>query len=195
MAWKEEKEYIKRKSPADFFKRRNEECSNKHIRKCDYPGCCNEGKYRAPKNKENLNDYYWFCLDHVKDYNKSWNYYEGMSEVELELDRRKNAYGHRPTWNYTSKSAQDDLLKRVFNTFGVDGETSYSNESQKNSPQFQALLDLGLTPPITFKEIKKKYRVLVKKYHPDVNSSDDGLHDKIKKINAAYQLLKKAYNK
>jgi len=181
------------KSPLDFFAK-DDEVNRKDYKRCDYPGCEEHGEYKAPKSRSSLNDYYWFCLEHVSAYNKSWNYYEGMSETEVELDRRSGVYGNRPTWHNTSRDInQDDMLKRVFNMFGADDDSPHQRELQKNTPELKALLDLGLKPPVSFKDIKKRYRKLVKQYHPDVNQSDPIYEERIKKINVAYQLLKKAY--
>ena len=183
----------KKKSPLDFFSKYREEVKV-DFKKCNYPGCEHCGEYRAPKSRHNITEYYWFCLKHIAAYNKSWNYYEGMSEVEVELDRRGSLYGHRPTWNQVGRGqTQDDLLKKVFNALGGDDETPHQKELKRNTPELKALLDLGLQPPVSFKDIKKRYRKLVKQYHPDVNKSDPIYEEKIKKINVAYHLLKEVY--
>ncbi|MCV6599565.1 MAG: DnaJ domain-containing protein [Alphaproteobacteria bacterium] len=182
-----------KKSPLDFFsKKKNETIPKK--KRCDYPGCECEGEYKAPKSRTSINDYYWFCLEHVVAYNKSWNYYDGLSEIEIELERRKSLYGDRPTWNQAGRNiSRDDLLNRVFRSFGVDDDTPHQREMKKNTPELKALLDLGLQPPVSFKEIKNRYRKLVKKYHPDVNKNNKAYEEKIKKINNAYHILKKVY--
>ena len=56
------------------------------MRRCDVPGCTSAGEFRAPKGRNQLNEYFWFCLDHVREYNRAWNYYAGMSEDEIEAD-------------------------------------------------------------------------------------------------------------
>ena len=48
--------------------------NDKVTQNCDSPDCQKAGQYRAPKSREHLQDYYWFCLEHVRVYNKSWNY-------------------------------------------------------------------------------------------------------------------------
>ena len=64
---------------------------------CDCKGCKKEGIYRAPKDRT-LKNFYWFCLEHVQEYNKNWNFYEGMSADEIEQQIRLDLVGHRPTW-------------------------------------------------------------------------------------------------
>ena len=52
-------------------------------RRCDISGCDCVGEYRAPKSPRQLTDYFWFCLDHVRAYNQSWDYYAGMSTDQI----------------------------------------------------------------------------------------------------------------
>ena len=66
------------------------------LRVCDHPGCTETGEFRAPKSRETLGEYFWFCLDHVREYNKAWNYFAGMSDVEVERIVRKDTVWDRP---------------------------------------------------------------------------------------------------
>src|SRR4051812_25837629 len=67
-------------------------------RNCDVPGCGALGEYRAPKSRQTLNDYWWFCLEHVRAYNAGWDFYKGMSPGEIEVQLRADASWQRPTW-------------------------------------------------------------------------------------------------
>ncbi|MEK9662807.1 MAG: hypothetical protein VW644_13950, partial [Alphaproteobacteria bacterium] len=67
-------------------------------RTCDHPECDAAGEHRAPRSRDALRSYFWFCLDHVRKYNKAWNYYADMSDTEVEAERRKDTFWHRPTW-------------------------------------------------------------------------------------------------
>ena len=51
---------------------------------CDQPGCDKAGEYRAPRSRTALNQYFWFCLEHVRAYNASWDFYKGMSAAQIE---------------------------------------------------------------------------------------------------------------
>ena len=53
-------------------------------RPCDRPGCGKPGKFRAPKSPDNLEDFHWFCLDHVREYNLKWNFFDSHSDDDLE---------------------------------------------------------------------------------------------------------------
>jgi hypothetical protein len=67
-------------------------------RLCDHPGCDLGGDFRAPRSRLELDNYLWFCLDHVRGYNAAWNYYAGMSEREVEAEIRRDTVWQRPTW-------------------------------------------------------------------------------------------------
>src|SRR4051812_40334522 len=75
-------------------------------RRCDMPSCACAGEYRAPKARNRLNEYFWFCLDHVRAYNAQWDYYAGMSTVEIEAHLRADTLWHRPTWPLGGRQAK-----------------------------------------------------------------------------------------
>ena len=67
---------------------------------CDWPGCDGDGEHRAPKSRNELKNYHWFCLGHVRQYNAGWNFYEGMTDAEVEADVRRDTVWHRPSWSF-----------------------------------------------------------------------------------------------
>ena len=75
-------------------------------RSCDRPDCKGEGVYRAPKSRDSLNNHMWLCLDHIREFNKSWDYFAGMSTDEIEAHVRRDIVGWRPTWPLGRLSAQ-----------------------------------------------------------------------------------------
>jgi hypothetical protein len=74
-------------------------------RLCEKPGCENAGDHRAPKSRTALNEYYWFCLEHVREYNLSWDYFRGMSPGEVDAYQREALTGLRPTWKLGERSS------------------------------------------------------------------------------------------
>src|SRR5918999_2760 len=65
---------------------------------CEWKGCRAPGCCRAPKRRTRDGEFYWFCVDHVRQYNASYNYFDGMSHAEIMEFQKGATYGHRPTW-------------------------------------------------------------------------------------------------
>jgi DnaJ-domain-containing protein 1 len=173
---------------------------------CDQAGCKAEGLYRAPKSRRQLRDYYYFCLDHVQEYNKAWNYHAGMSAEEIEAHMRSAVIGDRPLWplgvrgneffGRGGRRYRDPFDDR----FGFSEEMGSGAEDgprremplRPATPEDEALATLGLTPPADLATIKQHYKRLVKRYHPDANGGGDrAAEEQLKRINEAYSVLKK----
>ena len=168
-------------------------------RLCDHSGCTAEGLYRAPKSRDRLTDYYVFCLDHVRDYNRTWDYYRGMSQDQIEAHIRYDTVWQRPTWplgNFGPHHARDplDALRDGFGLFSErERERQEAEERWKpRTAEEKALSVLGMKPPAAFAEIKARYKELVKRLHPDANGGDKGAEEQLKVINQAYSTLKQA---
>jgi hypothetical protein len=163
-------------------------------RNCDHPGCGSAGEYRAPRSRS-LTDYYWFCLDHVRSYNASWNYYAGMSEAELEAEWRKDMVGQRPTWKFGHRVAW--RFANGANDFGLfDFEQEAPRAKPRARPptaQELALETFDLTLPLTLGALKARYKELVKLHHPDAHGGDKAAEERLKIINQAYATLKASY--
>ncbi|TDQ84527.1 DnaJ-like protein [Dongia mobilis] len=181
-------------------------------RGCDHPECASEGLYRAPKSREKLNDYYWFCLDHVRAYNGSWDYYAGMGPEEIEKSVRSSVVGDRPTWKLGQRSASGRQYKFAngtrFDLFPDEvkahvearmGQAKRKAERdaeararRKLSAEDKALAVLDLTAPVDWDTIKLRYKTLVKQLHPDANGGDREAEERLKVVNQAYSTLKRA---
>jgi len=167
-------------------------------RACDWPGCDDQegGVFKAPKSPQNLKSYRWFCLDHVREYNKSWNYYTNMDDNEVETDRRHDTVWHRPSWPLGANGAAFGYSKRQFNdAFGVfDDDDTPDPHHQKpafraTTPEGKALQILDLQPPLTTEIVRARYKELVKRHHPDANDGDKASEEKFKQISQAYQTI------
>jgi hypothetical protein len=102
-------------------------------RPCAHAGCDGAGTHRAPRSRTALDDYLWFCLDHVREYNAAWNYCAGMSTDDIERRVRRDTIWERPTWTFGAgrfapgaaarfASAGPGPGPRVVDGFGVLGE-------------------------------------------------------------------------
>jgi hypothetical protein len=162
---------------------------------CDHPGCSELGEFRAPRSRASLREYYWFCLEHVRAYNASWDFYRGMSEAEVEASRRADIVGGRPSWPLGARGPRhygldgDELRETLRRFFAFDSETP-QRPRRPPTPEEEALAVLELDVHATAAEIKARYKVLVKQHHPDANGGDKAAEDRLKSINQAYTYLK-----
>lgn len=169
---------------------------------CDVPGCPNSGEYRAPKSRD-LKEYYHFCLEHVTDYNKNWDFFAGMSRAEIEKQMYNTYLWDRPTWDMAPHIDIERLGRRIYEDMNFFGERIHYREQTQTqdsagvaTPESEALAVLGLSPPLTWPEIQSEYKRLVKKHHPDLRGGSDAeAEEMMKKINMAYSVLKIAYQK
>ncbi len=172
---------------------------------CDHDLCTKLGEYKAPKSRLQLNEYYLFCLKHVTAYNKSWDFYKGLNVDQIELSIRKDAIWGRPSWPL--KGNPNNIisqLKEFFNNdYGLfEKERDFQNflknkiiDENLTSNEHKSLKILGLSMPVSVVKIKKKYKKLVKIFHPDVNDNNKKAEKQFKEINEAYKTLLKKFLK
>ena len=167
------------------------------VRLCDWPGCDDEGEHRAPKSRDRLKEYYWFCMDHAREYNASWNYYSGMTEDEVEADRRRDTVWDRPTWRMGGMKIRGqptvDDLDDPMGLFDDEREEAAKHRASAKhrglSPEEEAMAVLDLRPPLEPTSVKARYKELVKRHHPDLNGGDKQAEERFKKINEAYRTV------
>lgn len=169
--------------------------NNARQRPCGMPGCPAHAEHRAPKDRA-LSEYYWFCLDHVKEYNTAWNFFQGMSASEVEEHMVNSIYGDRPTRRYDNEGiAAENLRRAAWQTYHYTTEEPPKNgpKENRNTPEYEALAIMGLEPPVTMTVIKARYKELAKKHHPDMNGGCAQSEELLKSVNMAYTILKLAY--
>lgn len=169
-------------------------------RACDMPGCEGCGEFRAPKSRTRLNDYYWFCLEHVRAYNASWDYYAGMKPEQIESEIRNSTTWDRPTWPLGKRGGAagprrpDPSMRDNFGFFDddpADPARSAGPKRRASTPAEElALSVLDLAYPITMEDLKTRYKLLVKRHHPDANGGDKAAEERLKIINQAYTTLR-----
>jgi len=162
------------------------------IRPCDHPGCDGAGEFRAPRSRQQLNEYYWFCLDHVRAYNASWDFYKGMSVDDIERELRQSTTWDRQTWPLGSKTSSRRFTFEFHDPLGVFEEEAEEMRKARTRPltaEEAALQCLELQAPITVKQLKTRYKQLVKQHHPDANGGDKQAEEKFKEIAHAYKVL------
>lgn len=175
---------------------------NQQLRTCDHPDCDIVAEFRAPKSRDQLREYYWFCLEHVREYNRAWNFYVGMNEQQIESEVRHDTVWQRPSWPFGARAGngahfgfQFTGLKDHFEFFTesskADGNTNGCRFPQ-NTPEGRALAAMDLDVSLTLTSLKTRYKELVKRLHPDANGGDKAAEERLKDINDAYQTLRKA---
>lgn len=165
---------------------------------CQFPGCELEGSYRAPKSRNQLNSYLWFCLEHIREYNQAWDFFKGMSEQEIERERRADSVWQRETWplgkdNPRAKRWRGENLQDDFGVFGDQAKSEAPKAPV--SEESEALAVLGLKEPVTAQDIRAKYRTLAKELHPDANGGDPAAEERLKDVTRAYAVLKVTFRK
>lgn len=160
------------------------------MRPCDHPGCAHGGEFRAPRSRDDLRNYYWFCLDHVRAYNAAWDYYAGLNATEIEQMVRQDTTWQRPTWPLGS------MMGRFQDVFGLFEEQAAPRKPPEHpaSPEEKAMKAMDLAAPLTLVALKARYKELVKRHHPDANGGDKASEERFKEIGQAYKILRNSLN-
>lgn len=180
-------------------------------RACERPGCEDSGEFRAPGARapgfDGPGNYRWLCLDHVREFNAGYDWFEGMDREEI-LAAQSPVAG----WATHTRAFRPDA--------GIDGVPSWADfddpldaigaransikgragaraktreESIRFTPQErEALTLMGLGTDIERKAVRQRYSVLVREYHPDRNGGDRSHEDRLQQVVEAYNLLRKA---
>jgi len=173
-------------------------------RRCDWPGCALEGEHRAPKSRQQIREYHWFCRDHVRVYNTRWNYYDGMNAEEIEADRRRDTVWNRPSWPLGDSAEEGRGPKSGSGPFGIDPNSfddpfGFFEEDAAQAKaatmtvsrsQRAAMTVLGLKMPVTADGLKARYKELVRLHHPDTNGGTKAAEEKFKEIREAYETVR-----
>jgi hypothetical protein len=183
---------IRVKPTEDRTRRPEEPC-------CQWKGCGNTATHRAPKGRAAENEYWRFCLAHVREYNHSYNYFSGMTEDAVMKYQKDAITGHRPTWkmgtgNHPGPELGTDAARDPFNVFREFGARAKAAPAEPpravRNAERKALHDLGLEVGADKVEIKARFKLLVKRHHPDANGGDRAMEDKLREIIQAYNYLK-----
>jgi hypothetical protein len=156
---------------------------------CEWPACVEAATHRAPRSRSDLGQYVWFCLQHVRQYNAAWNYYEGMSESEVEADIRRDTVWQRRTWPFGAAVGRFGARPRFTDGFASFDDENEPRRARVRSAAEEAMTVLDLEPPVTLAAVKARYKELVKRYHPDVTGGDKVLEERFKEISAAYRTV------
>ena len=113
---------------------------------CEWENCKESGKFKAPLEKDNSKNYKWLCEEHIKLFNKNWNYFEGMSQNEIENFLKSDLTWHRPTQKFGSSDnffniLWNNALSDKFNFFKQEKSLNVNNKklSEKDKDAFRIM--------------------------------------------------------
>lgn len=165
---------------------------------CEWHGCKEKATHRAPKGRNRENEHWRYCLNHVREYNQSYNFFAGMNDSAVMAYQKDALTGHRPTWKMgTGKGTVRPDVGAASDTFGLFSEGLRAEQQQRaeaarpvRNAERKALDTLGLDVGATTVEVKAKFKELVKRHHPDANGGDRSTEDRLVEIIQAYNYLK-----
>src|SRR3978361_1365557 len=176
---------------------------------CEWPDCKNKGPHRAHKGRTNDKQYWHFCLNHVREYNQNYNFFQGMNadavaryqKDALTAARQTRKLGANTAGKKGKLAAEEiDGAADPFSMFselngrgrwrpGPGGEAKAETRKIMNAER-KALQVMGLSTEATLEQVKAKYKALVKQHHPDANGGDRSTEDRLIEIIRAYNYLK-----
>ncbi len=139
--------------------------------------------------RDRLNQYYWFCLEHVRAYNARWDFFKGMNQAQIEAELKRDVTWQRPSWPLGGGPKIHDPL-------GLLDEEPMARQAVQErawTPEAKALAVLDLPSDATFEQVKTRYKNLAKRLHPDLTGADKEAEERLKIVNQAYSTLKAAY--
>ncbi|HAC01689.1 J domain-containing protein [Brevundimonas naejangsanensis] len=182
-------------------------------KRCEWPDCSRPATAKAPKSREQINEFYDFCQGHAGQYNKGWNFYAGMNEGQIRAAQENEAMtGGRPTWQMkagpqtreaaafaakfgTNNNSGAGSWRDSFGLFGrrtQEAPVADTPEQRMGRLERAALADLNLEPGADKAAVKARYHELLKRFHPDTNGGDRGAEMKLQSVIKAWKTLKKA---
>ena len=167
---------------------------------CDWKNCNNEGKYKAPIERDNSKKYRLLCLDHVKEFNKNWNYFSGMTDNQVYDFIKSDLTWHKPTQSFSSsdnffKVLWNNALKDEIKNPGLDPNIDNMRQFRFDNNDVKAFGIIGVNVGVRWEKVQEKFKKLVKKFHPDMNSGNKKFEEKLKIVTLAYTQLKNTYRK
>ena len=169
-----------------------------HLRHCDRPGCRESGDFRAPKSRDALAEYHWFCLDHVREYNRAWDFCAGMSPEEIERLVRADVTWQRASWPLGRSASGGSVHidpERIKDHLGLFGEEFWRKQARaetkepKPDPESNAKRVMEIKGSFTLASLKARYKELCKRHHPDANGGDKAAEERFKEVGQAYRTL------
>ena len=167
---------------------------------CAVPGCNEPGEFKAPLQPANFDGpgaWRFLCLEHVRQHNAKYNFFEGMSPEEITEAQSPLAGWDRPSRKFAANGADPpprwsdfaDPLDAIGTRFGRARD---SQAARFSKAERRALGVLGLGEDADMHSLRKRYSNLVRRFHPDKNGGDRSHEGKLREVIEAYQLLRRS---
>ena len=176
-------------------------------RECDAEGCREPGEFRAPGSRsasfDGPGDWRWFCLDHVREFNSAYDWFEGMSADEILAAQSPVAGWRTESPAFRAGAGVDGVPRWADFSDPLDAIGSRANDIRAKAAgrqdyarftprEREALSVMGLDPQSDRRRLRSRYSELVRRYHPDRNGGDRSHEGKLQRVVEAYQLLRRA---
>ncbi|MEC3861919.1 J domain-containing protein [Mesobacterium sp. TK19101] len=179
--------------------------SETSTRVCEHEGCNEAGKFRAPKAPDVLDDFYWFCKDHVREYNNQWNFFQGKTEAEMNAQASKDKVWERETKDFRDPEARAWARLGIEDPHQVLGDKATRNPGRKAAgtsahtrrlppTERRAIEILEIRDTATKAEVRKAYKALIKVLHPDINGGDRSQEEQLQEVVWAWDQIKDSRN-
>ncbi len=176
--------------------------SETSTRVCDHPGCNEPGKFRAPKAPDVLDDYFWFCKDHVREYNLKWNFFDGTTEAEINAQATKDKVWERQTRDFRDPEARAWARLGIEDPHQVLGANATQNPGKRGQStgrrlpptERRAIEILEVKDSATKTELRTAYKALIKVLHPDMNGGDRSQEEQLQEVMWAWEQVKDSRN-
>ncbi len=175
--------------------------SDTSTRECEHEGCSEPGKFRAPRAPDVLDDYKWFCKDHVREYNLKWNFFSNTTEAEMNAQMSKDKVWERETRSFSDPEARAWARLGIEDPHQVLGANATKNPgkamtgSRRLPPtERRAIEILEAKDNWTKVEVRKAYKSLIKILHPDMNGGDRSQEEQLQEVVWAWDQIKDSRN-
>jgi len=180
--------------------------SNPAEQVCAASDCDKQAACALPKSPRQPRERIWLCLAHARQHNKSWNYFDGLSDAEAKAEQEANRYGGRPTWsmgkNDRARAAMGSPgpadAEDAFGVFSVqakrqvDARGHFRKGVKLTKLQVKAFETMALPFNAPSTAIRKRYAELVRRFHPDANEGDRSAETQLGEVVKAHTIMKKA---
>lgn len=170
-------------------------------RQCEHEGCTQPGLYRAPKAPDVLDDFFWFCKEHVREYNLKWNFFNGTTEAEINAQESDDKVWERKT------RPLGDPETRAWARLGIEDPHQVLGDKATRNPGSAAASSRRLPPTerraleildahehSSKAELRKAYKALIKVLHPDMNGGDRSQEEQLQEVVWAWDQVKDSRN-